>query len=751
MPRKPYSTEPLLVNHVQRRRRTEAYLEVATTNENKLREFRRILTNYEIVGKKLDIEEIQSTNPHKVAQHKAMDAYRANDYNPILIEETSLSLMGLGGRPGPYIKDFAEEVEMRRMMAEVWLQGKDRRAIARVILAIYDGKQVHMREGVVEGLIAESLRGANGFGWDDMFMPAGETRTFAEMSDAEKDGYSMRRMALEQLRDNPFELGHSIFMIDEPFAQEIARVRMDELQDDHAIRFAYALEAIEATNEPRPDFIAPNYHPIPAEANMYYTRYLPAPESASIGLLLTDVDRSNLKLHKDGTPYMWQFGPERRTLALAQRADYFLRVQDPDVIQHLRDLEQGAIDIPPRVNRRSLTIESVLGVLQSHHITSVYSFKDLGYRKVSSEKYVSRTTSARHGLFNKIGKYPRSIYSLGSMPAISGWRDVLVTAAVGHHAVFTHRNSIFAGYIDKQAALINAAKAVLGRICPTEECYERAERNIGAALGCGNVQEELENAEYLYEHAGVRLFRIYTINSDPRVIEIAQALRGQFGDEIELFVGQVSDHKQALKLIAPDVRVDCLFFGHGGGRQCTSATNGMAVTTLEEVYSIIQDERFNQTTIAVEGGVGTQVGHLLMMGVDLISYNQQLAHCVIEQGDVYFEHKNGEICMPYHGSASAPTMIIESANPALARTRLHAGGRTRNVEGKAGYRYFEEKANSMAFYIDTFKHYAARTLADVGVESMAELRALLQTTPDDLLRVVSSQASAVGQAYGNSM
>jgi len=145
------------------------------------------------------------------------------------------------------------------------------------------------------------------------------------------------------------------------------------------------------------------------------------------------------------------------------------------------------------------------------------------------------------------------------------------------------------------------------------------------------------------------------------------------------------------------------------------------------------------------------MGHLLLMGVDLISYNQQLAHCVIEQGDIYFEHKSGKVCMPYHGSASAPTLIIESANPELARKRLRPGGRTRNVEGKAGYRFFEEKANSMAFYLNTFKHYAARTLADVGVRDMAELREFARSSDQELIRVVSSQASAVGQAYRNQM
>ena len=173
--------------------------------------------------------------------------------------------------------------------------------------------------------------------------------------------------------------------------------------------------------------------------------------------------------------------------------------------------------------------------------------------------------------------------------------------------------------------------------------------------------------------------------------------------------------------------------------------------TLEEIYNITTDERFNETTIAVEGGVGSQIGHLFLLGVDLISYNQQLARCIIEQGDVYFQHQNGKICMPYHGSASAPTMIIESANSELAVKRLRNDGRTRNVEGKAGYRYYEEKANSMAFYIHTFKHYAARTLADLGVVNFAELRESLINKPEELLRVVSSQASAVADAYRNNL
>lgn len=751
MPRKLYATEPEVVNAVKAVTDSNHYFEVATTNRNKLAEFRRILTDYEIVGKKLNIEEIQSLDPHKVVKFKAIEAYKANDFNPILVEETSLAIRGLGGRPGTYIKDFSEDVEMRRMIAELWLQGKDRTAVAKILIAVYDGTEVHIREGNTEGEIAECLRGTNGFGWDDMFIPKGDTRTFAEMSNDEKDGYSMRRKALEALCREPFKLGQSAFMIPEPYRQELERVDYEALSDDRAINFAYALECLEDDNPPSSDFAAPNYRPIEFEENIYYTRYLPKPDSKSIGLILTDVDRSNLHMNKNGSPNIWQFGPERRTLCLAQRADFFLSNQNSEVIATLEDIENGIINIPNRSNKRSLTIETVLGLNNNPFITSTYSWKDLGYRKMSSDQYVSRTLSAEFGLYNKIGKYPRSVLGFGSMPAISGWRDVLVTAAIGHHPIFTHRNSIFAGYIERQAGVINAAKDVLKNMGLSQANYERAARNIGAAIGCSNAIDEVRDARYLYDHAGVRLFRIYTINSDPRVIEIAKAMREEFGDSIELFVGQVSDKEQCLKLIDPKIRVDGLFFGHGGGRQCTSATNGMAVTTLEEVYSITTDERFNDVTIAVEGGIGTSMGHLFLLGVDLVSYNQQLAHCVIEQGDIYFEHKSGKVCMPYHGSASAPTMIIESANPELARKRLRPGGRTRNVEGKAGYRFFEEKANSMVFYINTFKHYAARTMADVGVTNMAELRGFARNSNEELIRIVSSQASAVGQAYRNQM
>ena len=234
---------------------------------------------------------------------------------------------------------------------------------------MYDGQRVHIREGIIEGTIAESLRGGNGFGWDDMFIPLGETRTFAEMTDTEKDGYSMRNKALQAFVADPPILAQGIKMIPEPYEQELARINMTGLQDDRACTFAFSLECLTGENTPNSQFQASQYAAIDVEENMYFSRYIADSSSPSIGLLLTDVDRSNLKLHDNGTPIIWQYGPERRTLALAQRADFFGDVQADEVQNVLQSIDSGELVIPPRTNIRSLNRRKCIrdSAKQPHH------------------------------------------------------------------------------------------------------------------------------------------------------------------------------------------------------------------------------------------------------------------------------------------------------------------------------------------------------------------------------------------------
>src|SRR5262249_52254269 len=75
----------------------------------------------------------------------------------------------------------------------------DRGATAACAIAYTDGGEIVATRGETRGTIASSPRGSNGFGWDTIFVPEGHTRTFAEMSGAEKDRVSHRRRAWEAL------------------------------------------------------------------------------------------------------------------------------------------------------------------------------------------------------------------------------------------------------------------------------------------------------------------------------------------------------------------------------------------------------------------------------------------------------------------------------------------------------------------------------------------------------------------------
>jgi XTP/dITP diphosphohydrolase len=79
----------------------------------------------------------------------------------------------------------------------------DRRAtaVSAFALARPGGRAVDVLVAVgrVDGRIAEAPRGSNGFGWDVLFIPEGDTRTYAEMSGEEKDRDSHRARALAEL------------------------------------------------------------------------------------------------------------------------------------------------------------------------------------------------------------------------------------------------------------------------------------------------------------------------------------------------------------------------------------------------------------------------------------------------------------------------------------------------------------------------------------------------------------------------
>jgi XTP/dITP diphosphohydrolase len=118
----------------------------------------------------------------------------------VLVEDTGLYVDALGGLPGALVRWFLLTIGPAGICALI-PPGADRAATARSAVALCDGDDVAILVGETRGAIAAAPRGAGGFGWDPIFIPEGASRTFAEMDLEEKFRYSMRRRALQRLRD----------------------------------------------------------------------------------------------------------------------------------------------------------------------------------------------------------------------------------------------------------------------------------------------------------------------------------------------------------------------------------------------------------------------------------------------------------------------------------------------------------------------------------------------------------------------
>ena len=177
-------------------------LTFVSSNEEKYREIRGALAGcgVQVTRVVLDLPEIQSLDPGEVAAYKAQKAYEHLQSGPVLVEDTGLGLVAWSGYPGALIKwvlGAVGEAGLCRQL-DAW---DDRRAIATVVLCLYDGRETRQFVGQTGGTITAAPRGEHGFGWDSIFQPDGFTLTYGEMAREEKMKISMRARALDALKN----------------------------------------------------------------------------------------------------------------------------------------------------------------------------------------------------------------------------------------------------------------------------------------------------------------------------------------------------------------------------------------------------------------------------------------------------------------------------------------------------------------------------------------------------------------------
>lgn len=175
---------------------------LASRNENKLRELRRALPGWEIElldtpGEPVEDGDTFLDNARIKARHGRVHA-QSGDW--VAGEDSGIEVNALGARPGVESARWAQD-GVARLLAELDGVG-DRRA--RYVCALFamgpDGSEVGTT-ATLEGEIAYGPRGTEGFGYDPVFVPVGESSTVAELGSAWKGEHSHRAKAAWALVD----------------------------------------------------------------------------------------------------------------------------------------------------------------------------------------------------------------------------------------------------------------------------------------------------------------------------------------------------------------------------------------------------------------------------------------------------------------------------------------------------------------------------------------------------------------------
>ena len=185
----------------------------ATTNKHKVQEFQKILQDLkerinivtqDTIRNFPEIVEDGST----FEENSIKKATEASAYADMaaMADDSGLMVEALGGAPGVFSARYAGEGasdsdRIAKLLKE--MEGvTDRRAKFVCAASIaYRGRIITCFVGEIKGTIAEAPSGSNGFGYDPVFIPEGFTKTFAELTDEEKNSISHRGRAMRQLAE----------------------------------------------------------------------------------------------------------------------------------------------------------------------------------------------------------------------------------------------------------------------------------------------------------------------------------------------------------------------------------------------------------------------------------------------------------------------------------------------------------------------------------------------------------------------
>jgi len=175
---------------------------LASRNDNKLRELARVLVGWDLGLVDADrYPPEEGSTYYENALAKARYGLRFVDDGWVLGEDSGIEVDGLGGAPGIRSARFGGEDPVGRLLAELRaVEGDGRRGryVCELVALSSSGEEAR-GTGVLEGRISEEPAGSEGFGYDPIFVPAGEEQTVAELGNEWKAENSHRARAARDL------------------------------------------------------------------------------------------------------------------------------------------------------------------------------------------------------------------------------------------------------------------------------------------------------------------------------------------------------------------------------------------------------------------------------------------------------------------------------------------------------------------------------------------------------------------------
>jgi XTP/dITP diphosphohydrolase len=174
---------------------------LCSRNAHKARELERLLPGWTIEPLDRDDYPPESGATYYDNARSKAEFGREHSGGWVLAEDSGLEVEAVGGRPGVQSARYAPEgaPAIAKLLGELGgAENRRARYVSELVLLAPDGRELR-GTGTLEGRIAATPRGSEGFGYDPVFVPDGEERTVAELGNAWKSEHSHRAKAARAL------------------------------------------------------------------------------------------------------------------------------------------------------------------------------------------------------------------------------------------------------------------------------------------------------------------------------------------------------------------------------------------------------------------------------------------------------------------------------------------------------------------------------------------------------------------------